>query len=146
MGKEKKCVTACRSRLIWPKVVLWPPTTENILQVGKTILVWGAGPHGSSRVPTGFHGRFFQAVFRLGNYRFSAFFGAFSRGKSIGAAGRLRILLFTISIFQLSEVGLPPPSLDAQLRRVVSRRSKSKLWKLDLGKQMLEVRIQLPEV
>ena len=112
----------------------------------KTVLVGGAGPHGSSRGPTGFHGRFFQAVFRLGNYRFSAFFGAFSRETSIGAAGRLRFLLFTISIFQLSEVGLPPPSLDAQLRGVVSRRSKSKLWKLDLGKQMLEVRIQLPEV
>ena len=52
----------------------------------KTTLVWGAGPHGSSRVPTGFHGRFFQALFRLENYRFYTFLGTFWRGKSIEAA------------------------------------------------------------
>ena len=58
----------------------------------KTILVWGAGPHGSSRVPTGSHGRFFQAVFRLQNYRFFAFFNAFLRGGSIETAGLFHIL------------------------------------------------------
>ena len=52
----------------------------------KTSLVGGAGPHGSSRLPAGFHGRFFQAVFRLGNFRVSAFLDTFLRGKSIGAS------------------------------------------------------------
>ena len=62
----------------------------------QTSLVGGAGPHGSSRAPTGFHGSFFQAVFLLGNYRFSAFLDTFSRGKSIGAASHIRILLVAI--------------------------------------------------
>ena len=54
---------------------------------GKTSLVGGAGPHGSSRVPTGFHGRFFQEVFPIANRLFFAFSGAFLRGKSIETAG-----------------------------------------------------------
>ena len=62
----------------------------------QTSLVGSAGPHGSSRAPTGFHGRFFQAVFRLENYRFSAFLDTFLRGKSIGAASHIRILLVAI--------------------------------------------------
>ena len=40
----------------------------------------------SPRVPTGFHGRFVQAVFRPENFRFSAFLDAFLRGRSIGAS------------------------------------------------------------
>ena len=67
----------------------WEGTTRRL----KTTLVWGAGPRGSSWVPTGFHGRFFQALFRLENYRFYAFLGAFWGGKNIEAAvgfGRFR--------------------------------------------------------
>ena len=42
-----------------------PRLQANSLCAGETSLVWGAGPHGSSRVPTGFHGRSPQADFLL---------------------------------------------------------------------------------
>ena len=64
-----------------------PRLNKNSLQMGKSSLVWGAGPHGSSRVPAGFHGRFFQEVSPLENRRFFTFFGTFLRGKSIEMAG-----------------------------------------------------------
>ena len=45
--------------------LIGPRLQKSSLCVAKPCLVWGAGPHGSSRAPTGFHGRFFQVVSRV---------------------------------------------------------------------------------
>ena len=45
--------------------LIGPRLQKSSLRVAKPSLVWGAGPHGSSRVPTGFRGRFPRAASRL---------------------------------------------------------------------------------
>ena len=67
--------------------LIGPRLQKSSLCVAKPSLIWGTGPHESSRVPTGFRGRFFQEVSPLENRRFYAIFGTFLRGKSIETAG-----------------------------------------------------------